>query len=235
VDEFLTDEQQADRARHWLRANGVFIAAGVVLGLGGLFGWQQWQDYQLGVAGKASIVWEQLRAAVEGERFNEVNETLALLEKDYKRTPYLDQARLLLAQMHMDRNAPDEALAQLKLLTEAGRDPMLRKVAALRTAQVLAYQGQFDEALTALGSSDDTPFAGLYHDLRGDILFAQGQLEDAAAEYELAIETDTVDSIDRAYVQIKLDDVRGPIAVTAVATPASPPAVSAEPSAASKD
>ncbi len=235
MDEFLTDEQQADRARHWLRSNGVFIAAGVVLGLGGLFGWQQWQDYQVRVAGEAAVVWEQMRAAVEGERFNEVNETLALLEKDYRRTPYLDQARLLLAQMHMDRNVPDEALAQLKLLIETGRDPLLRRVAEMRIAQLLAYQGKFDEALTALGSSDDTPFAGLYHDLRGDILFAQGKLEDAAAEYELAIETDTAGSIDRTYVQIKLDDVRGPIAVTAVANSAAPPADSAEPSAVSKD
>ena len=117
MDEFLTDEQQADRARNWLKTNGVFIAAGVVLGLGGLFGWQQWQSYQERVAGEASVIWEQLRGAVEGERFNEVTETLTLLEKDYARTPYLDQARLLIAKMEIDRNAPDEAIAQLRLLS----------------------------------------------------------------------------------------------------------------------
>ena len=61
--------------------------------------------------------------------------------------------------------------------------------AELRLAQVLAYQGQYEEALAALGSKDDTPFASLYHDQRGDILFSQGQLDAAAAEYELALAT----------------------------------------------
>jgi predicted negative regulator of RcsB-dependent stress response len=228
LDEFLTDEQQADRARNWLRTNGVFIAAGVVLGLGGLFGWQQWQDYQTRIAGEASVIWEQLRSAVEGERFSEVDETLARLEKDYARTPYLDQARLLLAQMEMDRNAPDEAIAQLQLLVKSGGDPQLRRVGELRLAQVLAYQGRYDEALAALGSKDETSFASLYHDQRGDILFFQGQLEDAASEYEYG-------AVDRAYVQVKLDDVRGSIEALADGNPEASSADTPESSVAGKD
>ena len=51
MDEFLTDEQEAERARQWLRENGLFILAGVVLGLGGLFGWQQWESSKLSEAG----------------------------------------------------------------------------------------------------------------------------------------------------------------------------------------
>ena len=76
MDEFLTDEQQADRAKQWLRENGVFIAAGVVIGLGGLFGWQQWQAYKMRIAGEASVVWEEMRSAIRGERYNEVDDIL---------------------------------------------------------------------------------------------------------------------------------------------------------------
>lgn len=215
MDDLLTDDQQADRARQWLRENGIFIAAGVVLGLGGLFGWQQWQGYKERVAGEASVLWEQLRAAAGGERFNEVNETLSLLEKDYSGTPYLDQARLLKAQMEMERNSPDEALKQLELLAKSGRDPQLRKVGELRLAQVLAYQGEYDQALKALGTNTDPAFDGLFHDLRGDILYSQGQLEAAATEYELALEKNTDGAIDRNFVQVKLDDVRGSLAAAA--------------------
>jgi len=215
VDEFLTDEQQADRARSWVRENGVFIVAGIVLGLGGLFGWQQWKDYKLDVAGDASIVWQQMRSAIDGGRYNEVNETLEILEADYSTTPYLDQARLALARMHMDRNSPDEALEQLEELTRSGLDPQLRRVAVLRIAQILLFQSEYDAALAKLGAVDTSAFASLYHDLRGDIFFAQGRLEDAADEYKLALETDVTGSIDRAYVQIKLDDVSGSVAVAA--------------------
>jgi len=151
VDEFLTDEQQADRAKQWLRENGVFIAAGVVLGLGGLFGWQQWQEYKVRLAGEASVVWEQMRSAIDGDRFNEVNETLEILETDYSGTAYLDQARLALARMYMDRNSPDEALQQLQLLAGGGKDSQLRRIAELRMAQIYLYQSEYEAALAILG------------------------------------------------------------------------------------
>jgi predicted negative regulator of RcsB-dependent stress response len=215
VDELLTDEQQADRARQWVRENGVFIVAGVVLGLGGLFGWQQWTDYNEQRAGRASVVWEQLRSAIDGERYNEVDETFALLEQEYPSTPYLDQARLALAAMHMDRNSPDEALEQLQTLVRVGSDPQLRHVAEYRAAQIMLYQADYDGALKTLGENKSAAFAGLYHDLRGDIYFAMGRLEDAANEYSLALQLDSAGSIDRSFVQIKFDDVSGSLAVTA--------------------
>jgi len=215
VDEFLTDDQQADRAKQWLRENGVFIAAGVVLGLGGLFGWQQWQEHKLQLAGEASVVWEQLRSAIAGERLNEVDETLELLENEYAGTPYLDQARLALARMHMDKNSPEEALEQLNILVGSGKDEQLRRIAQLRTAQIYVYQSEYEAALQVLGAVSSPAFAGFYHDLRGDIYFSQGKPELAAGEYKLALDLDLSGYIDRSYVQIKLDDVSGSIAVTA--------------------
>ena len=216
VDEFLTDEQQADRAKQWLRENGVFIAAGVVLGLGGLFGWQQWQDYKVRLAGEASVVWEQMRSAIAGDRFNEVDERLELLETEYAGTPYLDQARLALARMHMDRNSPDEALEQLKMLAGSGMDAQLRRLAELRMAQIYLYQSEYDNAQAIMGDATTPAYAGFYHDLRGDIYFSQGKLEAAAGEYQLALDLDASGYIDRTFVQIKLDDVNGSIVVTAV-------------------
>jgi predicted negative regulator of RcsB-dependent stress response len=215
VDEFLTDDQQADRAKQWLRENGVFIAAGVVLGLGGLFGWQQWQEHKLQLAGEASVVWEQLRSAIAGERLNEVDATLELLENEYAGTPYLDQARLALARMHMDKNSPEEALEQLNMLVGSGKDEQLRRIAQLRTAQIYVYQSEYEAALQVLGEVSSPAFAGFYHDLRGDIYFVQGKPELAAGEYKLALDLDVSGYIDRSYVQIKLDDVSGSIAVTA--------------------
>ena len=215
MDEFLTDEQQADRAKQWLRENGVFIAAGVVLGLGGLFGWQQWQEHKLQLAGEASVVWEQLRSAITAERLNELNETLELLETEYTRTPYADQARLALARMYMDKNSPEEALEQLNKLVGGGKDEQLRRVAELRIAQIYVYQSEYEAALQVLGEGSSPVFAGFYHDIRGDIYFAQGKPELAAGEYKLALDLDASGYIDRSYVQIKLDDVSGSIAVTA--------------------
>ena len=46
MDEQLTDHQLAEIAKKWIKENGSFVLGGLVLGLGALFGWNQWQDYQ---------------------------------------------------------------------------------------------------------------------------------------------------------------------------------------------
>lgn len=219
-DELLTDEQEAARARQWLRENGGFIAAGIVLGLGGLFGWQYWQDYQTSQAGSASVVWEQLRSAITGERFNEVNETLELLESDYANSPYLDQARLALAKTHMERNDVAAAAEQLGKLATTGSDPYLSRLGELRLAQILLFQEQYDEALTTLGAADETALAALYYELQGDVYYAQGHFEDARNAYEAALAQGVPGVIDRAFVQMKLDDVSG---VSQALTQSAPP------------
>lgn len=216
MDEFLTDDEQADRAKQWLRENGVFVVAGVVLGLAVLFGWQRWDAYQLVQSGEASVVWEQLRAAIEGERFNEADETLALLASDYASTPYLDLGRLAVARMYMNRNLSDEAIESLNSVVAGVGDPGIRRVAELRVAQIYLYQERYDETLAMLGTGETSPFVSQYHELRGDVYFAQGQLEDARDEYLLALGKDEFGTIDRIYVQMKLDDVAGSIAVMAV-------------------
>jgi len=214
ADELLTDDQEADRAKQWLRENGAFLAAGIVLGLGGLFGWQQWQDYKLEHAGKASIVWEQLRVAIDGDRFNEVSETLALLESDYPETPYMDQARLSTARMHMNKNEPELAAEQLRLLTEGTQDDNIRRIAELRLAQILLFQQEHEEALSVLEGTDYSAFAGQYHELRGDIYLAMGELTDAQTEYTLAIASLEDGVINREFVSMKLDDLTGALVVS---------------------
>lgn len=212
MDELLTEAQEAERAKRWVRENGAFLLAGIVLGLGGLFGWQAWQDSQQETAGEASIVWQQLQAAVDGERYNEVNDTVALLQNDYASTPYIDQARLLLARMYMDRNDPDAAAAELQTLMAGGNDSYLRRLAALRLAQIQTYRGDYDAALATLGPTETSALAGLYHELRGDAFVGLEQLDAARSAYEQALLTDVAGVVDRSFVQIKLDDVVGSIA-----------------------
>ncbi len=151
MDEYLTDDQEVDRAKQWLRENGAFLVAGVVLGLGGLFGWQQWQTASLEHAGEASLVWEQMQTAVAGDRFNEAEETLDILATDYSDTPYYDQARLAMAKLHMDRSEPEAAASQLRELQDSAGDPLIARIAELRLAQVLLYQQQPEEALAIIG------------------------------------------------------------------------------------
>ena len=207
TDELFTDDQEAERAKQWLRTNGIYIAAGVLCGLGGLFGWQGWKDYQQGQAAEASLVWSMLQEAAGGDRFNEAEELRTLLENDFSSTPYLDQARLTLSRMYMDRNDPAAALQQLRLLKEDGRDPLLRQIAVLREAQVLISEEQYDVTLELLSDEPPPGLAGLYLDLRGDALLGNGDFAGARDAYQMALVSDPGNALDRNFVQMKLDDV----------------------------
>lgn len=220
MDELLTEDQEVERAKQLFREYGPIVVAGVVLGVGVLFGKQFWDDRTLNQAGQASLVWEQLRDAVEGERFNEVEETLAILETEYATTAYLDQARLAVARMHMDRNDPEAATAALNTLISDANDSYLRRLAQLRLAQIQLYQEKYDAALATLGPAENSGFDGLYHELRGDIFVARGALTDARDEYERALDVAGNGVLDRSFVQIKLDDVAGSIAAEALSAPA---------------
>ncbi len=217
MDELLTDEQEVVRAKQWLRENGTFLVAGVVLGLGGLFGWQQWQDYKLEHAGQASLVWEQMRSAIDGDRNNEVAETLATLESDFSDTPYLAQARFAAARMHMDKNKPELGAAQLRLALDETGDNQLRMIAELRLGQILLYQQQFDEALALLSAKGAGAFAGQYYELRGDIYYEMARYAEARDEYNLALVSPAEGVISRQLVSMKLDDATGLLASAEVA------------------
>lgn len=212
MDEFQTDDERAESAKRWVRDNGLFLVAGVVLGLAVLYGWQFWEENRATRSAQAALIWQQLQGATQGERLNEVEELLTILETDYAATPYLDQSRLAIARMHMDRNAPEEALEALKLIISQGSDASLRRVAVLRAAQIYLYIEQYDEALAVLGPGDETAFVAQYHDIRGDVYFARGEYEAARDEYAAALDQDDFATVDRSFVQMKYDDVTGTIA-----------------------
>jgi len=47
---YSTEEQQAEAIKSFFRDNGIALAVGVVLGLGGLYGWRAYNQHNIEVA-----------------------------------------------------------------------------------------------------------------------------------------------------------------------------------------
>jgi predicted negative regulator of RcsB-dependent stress response len=209
VDENLTDEQQADIIRRWLRENGLFIMGGLGLGLAALFGWDQWKSGNIQHAGEASGVYEELVGKIQANNQVAADSLLAELLAGYSGSPYIEQARLRLAKLSLDRNDFEAAASHLEsIVTESGNDEILH-IARIRLARVRLQQEKYDAALAALEQTDtDSAFYAQVNDVRGDIFVVMNRTDDALAAYEAAL-TDARQppSIDRAYVQAKRDSL----------------------------
>ena len=208
MDEYLTDQQQAEIVKKWLAENGTYLIVGLILGLGGLFGWNSWKNYQGARAEQGSVVYDNLVRSVSEARLTEAQEFIGELETNYAGTPYLSQAGFLLARLHMDRNEFDEAADYLADIADREGNNEVALIARLRLARVRHHQRRFDDALAVLDPiASGSAYAARFHEVRGDILFSQGRMDEARAEYEAALTADTSGLIDRGFVQIKLDSL----------------------------
>ena len=211
VEENLTDEQQAEIARNWFKENGGFILGGVVVAVGGLFGWQQWQNYQQTQAEEASVLYEDLLAAAYSRNPAQAGDIFGDLESNYSGSGYNDLAHFVLAKSFMDQTDFEAAVEHLGAIVDQTDSAEFRQIATLRLARVRLQQQQFDAALEVIGiSNPNSSFTPGFDEVRGDIYYAQERFDEARTSYEAALSSPQQPPvIDRIYVQAKLDALGG--------------------------
>lgn len=202
------DEAQAERLKQWWKENWMALAAGLVIGVGAIFGWEAWGSYQKHRSEQASRMYEDVKQAIATQRGDDAARIADELVRAHARSPYASNAALFVAADAVKAGALDAALERLRWVREHGADDGLRQIAALREARVLWQQGQPDAALALLDATRPGPFAGLLDELRGDIRLAQGNRSGAREAYEKALAAfDDADPAARLGLQRKLDDL----------------------------
>jgi predicted negative regulator of RcsB-dependent stress response len=209
VEDYLSDREQEEALRNWWRENWRWILGGIALGVALLFGWFRWQDYRVDRSIEAAKQYEELKAAVEARDADKAAKELGDLTSEHDHSPYAQQARLLVAKMHVDAAKYDEALPLLRAVTEKSEDEELASLAKLRAARILIQQGKHDEAIASLKADDLGVFAAQAHEIRGDANFAKGDEVAARAEYAAALAAADDAQIDRNVLELKLQDVGG--------------------------
>ena len=78
-------------------------------------------------------------------------------------------------------------------------------MARLRLAALLLDEKNYADALKQLDAKHPASFDGLFADLKGDVLSAQGKADEAKTAYKLAYEKTDAKSMYRNLIQMKLD------------------------------
>jgi FimV-like protein len=204
VDIYASDAEQAEAIKKWWRENGKSVIGGLVIGLGGVFGWQSWMQHQETTKGRASYQYYQLANAAQAGEVASVEKQSQVLEKEYAGSVYRLFGYLDLAKLKVDAGDLEGARQLLQQVMADASDPSLRQLARLRVARLHIAQGNFAAAEALLGEAEKDGFVGEVEAIKGDIALQKGDREAAIAAYRAALENQAGNS---ATLRLKLDSL----------------------------
>jgi predicted negative regulator of RcsB-dependent stress response len=208
VDEYLSEAEQWERAKAWLRSYLPWILGGVVVALAALAGWNWWKDRQDRLGVEASARYEQMTDALQKNDPTRAKAIAAELAKDYPDSPYVDQAHMFEARLAVEANDLSKAETLLRGVMDRTKDDELALVARMRLARVQLAQNKPDDALATLNGKPAGAFESRFHEVRGDILFAKGDKPGALKEYLAALASSDARSVDTQSLQLKINDLK---------------------------
>ena len=92
-----SEKEQVEALKRWWKENGRMVVLGLVIGLGGTFGWNGWQSWRNTQAENASLTYQSLLAAAAQSDVEQVNSRGMALLNDYPESGYAPLAALVMA------------------------------------------------------------------------------------------------------------------------------------------
>lgn len=190
----LSDEEQLETLKRWWHEHGIQWVLIIVLGVGGWFGWQYWQDTREATAQAASLAYANLIAlADESENLDEdrlatLHDMADNLREQFSSSLYADYTAMLQARLAVDAGDYQAAADYLRMVLDSRKDQATTLLARLRLARVLGSAGNAEEGLRVLEAVAPQDFAVQYAEVRGDLLMLNGDVDAAREAYQEAME-----------------------------------------------
>lgn len=203
--ELYDDYEQSERVREWIKTNGGAMIMGVLLALGGYYGWQWWEGQEAQASVVAATEFNNLVTAANNQRVDDAVDRYELLKDNHDDTPYAALGALHIAKLRYDAGQKELALQALDYAVEHGQPPSVRQVALQRKARVQLDMGEIDAALATLDRINGAAFASIKAEIRGDAMLVQGDTQAAAEAYRQAL--DTAEESRAGLLELKLNDL----------------------------
>ena len=193
MDIYSIEEQQAEAIKRFFRENGISLALGILVGLGGLYGWKAYNQNQITTAEKALVESDDVLSSAD-----------AFISEN-KDTNYATLAAFVAAKDAVEAKKLDVASEKLSWVVSNTPNTELKAIAITRLARVQIAQTKYDDALTTLNAPLPEAFNANVAELKGDIYTEQGNKDQARTAYQAAIDAGGLTS--NPLLQIKLDDL----------------------------
>lgn len=201
----LQEQEQIAALKAWWNKYGnaaLTVLTVVMLAFAAFNGWKWYQRSQ---AAQAAVLYDAVARAVEQKDDAKVKTSGGLVVEQYRGTVYAAMAALHVARASHAGGDLATAKAQLRWVIEKSGHEEFVPIARVRLAGVLLDEKAYDDALAAIGGAIPAGHATAYADRRGDILLAQGKVEEARAAYRQALDAAERDHPLRTLIELKLD------------------------------
>lgn len=168
---YTTENEQVSALKNFFVENGKAIAAGLIIGIGGIAGWNYYQSHQVSKLQDAAIAYETAITA-KGTPAEQTARLQAFAKE--ANNNYGAIAGLDLAMKAVDSNdlpAAENALSQA--LTKTDNED-LKDLINARLARVQLGQKKPDAALATVAAVKGKGWAAYAQDIRGDALLQKG-------------------------------------------------------------
>ena len=187
--DYLTEQEQVDLLKTWLKQYGPVILTGIVLAVLIATGWRYWQDRQARILSHASTVYDEMLAM---RAKNDPKATLLQAKKIFKHYPstvYGQMAAFMLARDAINEKKYADAEKHFNWVLDHSNSSSIRQIARLRLARLLIAEKKPNESIKLLQTVDDKYFYSLNQEIKGDAYVAMHDLKKAKTAYQLALQT----------------------------------------------
>lgn len=192
MSDYLSDEEQIERLKKWIKSYGNSALTGILLALIAFFSWHYWEKREENKNIETMNQYQRITSESEGAAADKAAQSrfisdVQALVKSHPDSVFALQSLLLQAKV---TSAQGEWAGAEKALTQAVdlkvKDKGLVNLAWLRLARVQAAQNKSDKALASLKNVSEPAFLASADELRGDILVEKNDINGAKAAYESA-------------------------------------------------
>jgi predicted negative regulator of RcsB-dependent stress response len=215
-----TEEEQVEELKNWFAANGLSLLMGIVLALGGVFGYRAWENSVRQTGETASALYEDLIAAVGTVPESGLSMEMATtggslaeqLKKEHDGSSYALFAAMTMAKLAVDEGDLDKAVVEFKWVLANGAEGSIEILSRIRLARVLSAQELYEEALVVLEPKLAlAAYRSSWEEVKGDVYLSMGRMDEAREAYQLAVSSLGEEGT-RPYLDMKLADLTFPLA-----------------------
>jgi predicted negative regulator of RcsB-dependent stress response len=208
MSELYDTHEQGERVKNWLRENGSAIIMGLVIAFGLMFGFKQWQAWQVSKRQQASTEYEVLVGFIEADNMDAAVPNYEVLKSDFPGSAYTSMAALMMAKARLQAGQFDLAASELGYAMENAQPEPMKIIARARLARLKLSQGDADAALEVLnGAPTEAGFEAHFAEIRGDIHLAKGETAQAIDSYRRSLDLLEEGVGNRELLRIKLESL----------------------------